>query len=82
MKLQASVPFREIIGQQTNPLRGASAAAKQCKPSGYGWVPKVWHANTRAEKVAIYKHKRELGRLSDDAWKAICNNYPELKESK
>jgi hypothetical protein len=82
VKLQASVPFREIIGQQTNPLRGASAAAKQCHPSGYGWVPKFPHRQSRAEKVALYRNKRAIGRITDDAWKAICADYPELKEAK
>jgi hypothetical protein len=82
MKLQSSVPFAEIVGQKTNPLRGVWSAAKQCQPHGYGWVPKPWHAQTRAEKVEIYRHKHALGRFSDESWKAICSNYPELKGTK
>ena len=83
MKLQAAIPLRDIMGGPAhNPLRGANEAARRVKPHGIGWLPDSWNHNSRARKVEIYRHKRELGRLSDQSWAAICNNYPELKECK
>ncbi len=83
MKLQASVPFRDIVcGPSHNPLRGAPEAARKVKPHGIGWIPDSWNHNSRARKMEIYRHKRALGKLSDQAWAAICSNYPELKGTK
>ncbi len=82
MKLQAAIRLRDIIGQGNNPLRGASEAARACEPKGYGWVPKFPHRQSRSEKIALYRNKRTLGRITDDAWRALCADYPELKEAK
>jgi len=78
MRTHASIPLGEFAGQNlTNPFRGASQAARACDPKGYGWVPKFPHRQTREEKVALYRSKREAGRLSDESWAAICQNFPE-----
>ena len=83
MKLQAAISLAEIIDpDRRNPLRGAAAAARKVKPHGIGWIPDAWNKNSRERKVEIYKHKRATGKLSDSAWAAICNNYPELKGTK
>lgn len=79
MKLQTSIPLGEFAGQRLpNPLRGASDDSRKCEPQGYGWIPKVRHAMSRAEKVALYQHKRAIGRITDDSWNAICADYPEV----
>lgn len=79
MKLHTAIPLGEFSGQRLpNPYRGASDASRKCEPKGYGWVPKFPHRLTRAEKVALYRHKREIGRITDSAWAAICGDYPEL----
>jgi hypothetical protein len=83
VKLQSAIALRDIVGGPShNPLRGAPEAARKVKPHGIGWVPDSWNHSSREKKAAIYKHKREIGRLSDSAWAAICNNYPELKGTK
>lgn len=79
MRLQTALRLGDVVGiKGANPLRGASDAARKCKPRGYGWVPKVWHSQSRAEKVAVYRKRREAGMINDASWRALCGDYPEL----
>lgn len=78
MRLQTAIPLGEFAGQRfQNPTRGASGQAQKCQPKGYGWLPKFPNRQTRAEKVELYRSKREAGRLSDESWAAIVKNFPE-----
>ena len=79
MKTYATIPLGEFAGQRLiDPSRGAIAAARKVEPRGAGWLPKSQCQMTRAERIAIYRRKREAGRMSDESWAAIDREYPEV----